>query len=287
MAAVPTQPRTGVASCSAARRPSSHPRCRASRSLLNPHLRPALRQSRRITHPLTVALARIPFHGSIRMGITTRPRCRMSNYQISITSKENWRAATAFMARVRTTKEIASPGALRRPTTATWRGNTGRPVRGTNPYSRTPDLPCSRDRRSRRTKSMISILLISPEGLYWVTPVPSTALTFTADDRTSTLEMTNVLIIDQPRWPAIDAETTPAFMDFKLVFKANAESVKYEDPSRQYRFEGFKAAAQLEATIRVPSIDFTFKTDELQTSSSDFAVMGTEVNGKYYEAAKA
>lgn len=128
---------------------------------------------------------------------------------------------------------------------------------------------------------------ISPEGLYWVTPVPSTALTFTADDKTSTLEMTNVLIIDQPRWPAIDAETTPAFMDFKLVFKANAESVKYEDPSRQYRFEGFKAAAQLEATIRVPSIDFTFKTDELETSSSDFAVMGTEVNGKYYEAAKA
>jgi hypothetical protein len=63
--------------------------------------------------------------------------------------------------------------------------------------------------------------------------------------------------------------------------------VKDEDRSRQYRFEGFRAAAQLEATIRVPSIDFTFKTDELETSSSDFAVMGTEVNGKYYEAAKA
>jgi hypothetical protein len=56
--------------------------------------------------------------------------------------------------------------------------------------------------------------------------------------------------------------------------------------SRQYRFEGFKAAAQLEATVQVPSIDFTFKTDPLETSKCDFAVMGYEVNGKYYEPEK-
>jgi hypothetical protein len=99
--------------------------------------------------------------------------------------------------------------------------------------------------------------------------------------------MVNVPIIDQPRWPAMDAETTPAFMDFKLVFKAGDEPVRYEDPARQYRFEGLKAAAQLEATFRVPSIDFSFKTDPLESSSSDFAVMGETVNGKYYEAAKA
>ncbi len=97
--------------------------------------------------------------------------------------------------------------------------------------------------------------------------------------------MTNVPIIDQPRWPAMDAETNPAFLDFKLVFKSTDEPVKYEDPSRQYRFEGFKANAQLEAAVRVPSIDFVFKTDPLETSKCDFAVMGSEVNGKYYEQA--
>lgn len=97
--------------------------------------------------------------------------------------------------------------------------------------------------------------------------------------------MTNVPIVDQPRWPAMDSETTPAFMDFKLVFKATDESVKYENPNRQFRFEGFKASAQLEATIRVPSIKFTFKTDPLDTSKADFAVMGAESNGKYYEVA--
>jgi len=96
------------------------------------------------------------------------------------------------------------------------------------------------------------------------------------------LQMINLPIIDQPRWPAMDAESTPAFLDFKLVFTAGEEPVKYEDPMRQYRFEGFKAVAELEAEVRVPSINFTFKTDPLETSRADFAVMGTEVNGRYY-----
>jgi hypothetical protein len=100
----------------------------------------------------------------------------------------------------------------------------------------------------------------------------------------ATLQMANVPIIDQPRWPAMDAETNPAFLDFRLVFKATNEPVKYEDAMQQYRFNGFKATAQLEATVRVPLINFTFKTDPLETSMCDFAVMGDEENGKYYEA---
>lgn len=94
--------------------------------------------------------------------------------------------------------------------------------------------------------------------------------------------MVNLPIIDQPGWPAMDAQSNPAFLDFKLVLRAGDEPVNYEDRTRQYRFEGFKASAQLEAEVRVPSIDFTFKTDPLDTSRADFAVMGIEVNGKYY-----
>jgi hypothetical protein len=113
-------------------------------------------------------------------------------------------------------------------------------------------------------------------------PVPANGLAISEDGKTATLQVINAPIIDQPRWPAMDAETTPAFLDFKLVFKATGEPVKYEDPSRQYRFQGFKADAQLEATVRVPSSDFIFKTDPLESSKCDFAVMGDEVNGKYY-----
>ncbi len=124
---------------------------------------------------------------------------------------------------------------------------------------------------------------ISPEGLYWVTPFAEQELKFSDDGKTATLQMTNVPIIDQPRWPALDADSTPAFMDFKLVFKATDEPVTYEDPALYYRFRGFKAQAQLEASVRVPSIDFAWKSDPLESSSCNFAVMGEEVNGKYYE----
>lgn len=53
-----------------------------------------------------------------------------------------------------------------------------------------------------------------------------------------------------------------------------------------YRFEGFKATAQLEATVRIPSIGFAFNTDPLETSKCDFALMGGEVNGWCYDAGK-
>jgi hypothetical protein len=119
--------------------------------------------------------------------------------------------------------------------------------------------------------------------MYWVVPVPASGLSFSPDGKTATMQMKNVAIIDQPRWPAMDAETTPAFMDFKLVFKQLDERVLFDDPLQQYRFEGYKASAQLEATLRVPSIGFTFKTDPLEKSKADFAVMGAEVNGRYYQ----
>ncbi|MBZ5627957.1 MAG: hypothetical protein LAO06_03735 [Acidobacteriia bacterium] len=118
--------------------------------------------------------------------------------------------------------------------------------------------------------------------MYWVAPVPDGALTFSADGKTATLVMKNVPVVDQPKWPAMDAEATPAFMDYKLQFKAGSEPVKNEDATRMYRFAGFKASVQLEATVRVPSIGFEWKSDPLETSKADFGVMGEEVNGKYY-----
>src|SRR5260370_31596984 len=68
---------------------------------------------------------------------------------------------------------------------------------------------------------------ISPEGLYWVTPVPSDRLKFSDDGRTTTVRMMNVPIIDQPRWAAIDAERSPSFIDFSLVFTVGEQTRKY------------------------------------------------------------
>lgn len=125
---------------------------------------------------------------------------------------------------------------------------------------------------------------IAPSGLFWVVPVSEGALTFSGDGSSFTLEMRNVTVIDQPRFPALDSIGTPARMSFRLVGKSTGEPVKYEDASKHFRFTGTRASCQLEAQVEVPSIGFSWKSDPLSTSKSDFAIMGEEVNGRYYDS---
>ena len=51
---------------------------------------------------------------------------------------------------------------------------------------------------------------------------------------------------------------------------------------KQFRVEGYRATAQLEAQVRVPSIDFSWKSDPLSASRANFAIIGDEVNERYY-----
>ena len=125
---------------------------------------------------------------------------------------------------------------------------------------------------------------IAPSGLYWVVPVPEGGLTIATDGNTFTLEQRNIALVDQPRWPALDSIAIPAQMSFKMVWKSTGEPVKYDDASRHFRFIGTRATCQLEAQVEVPSIGFSWKSDPLNTSKSDFAIIGEEVNGRYYDS---
>ena len=73
-------------------------------------------------------------------------------------------------------------------------------------------------------------------------------------------------------------------MTFKMVWKSTGEPVKYDDSFRHFRFTGIRASCQLEAEVEVPSIGFSWKSDPLSTSKCDFAIMGEEVNGRYYDS---
>jgi hypothetical protein len=123
---------------------------------------------------------------------------------------------------------------------------------------------------------------IRASGLYWVVDVPDGALQVSADGRSATLKLTRVAVIDQPRWPAPDADARRAQLDITFSFAATDEPVEWDDPARQFRFRGWKARSQLEARVVVPSIGFTWRSDPIATSHADFAVIGEESNGKYY-----
>lgn len=123
---------------------------------------------------------------------------------------------------------------------------------------------------------------VGPCGLYWVVPVAEGGVTFSNDGRSAVLQMKGIEIIDQPKWPQFKAEAIPARMDLRIVWKATNEKFSYDDSQKQFRVDGFKAIAQLEASVEVPSIDFSWKSDPLETSTANFAIIGDEVNGKYY-----
>jgi hypothetical protein len=94
--------------------------------------------------------------------------------------------------------------------------------------------------------------------------------------------MENVAVVDQPKWPALDAVGVPATMSFRMTWEATDEKILYDDPQKQFRVDGYRATAQLEAQVTVPSIDFSWKSDPLSASHSNFAIIGNEVNGRYY-----
>lgn len=123
---------------------------------------------------------------------------------------------------------------------------------------------------------------IDPSGLYWVVPVPAGGFDVSADGKTFALQMKDIAIVDQPHWPALDSVATPAHMSFKMVWKSTGEPVTYVDPAKQFRFTGTRGTCQMEAQVEVPSIGFSWKSDPLETSHADVAVMGDEVNGRYY-----
>jgi hypothetical protein len=114
--------------------------------------------------------------------------------------------------------------------------------------------------------------------------IPERDLAISPDGSTFTLEMQDVAVIDQPRWPALDSIATPARMTFKMVWKSTREPVKYEDAAKHFRFTGTRATYQMEAEVEVPSIGFSWKSNPLDTSKCDFAISGKEVNGRYYDA---
>ncbi len=126
--------------------------------------------------------------------------------------------------------------------------------------------------------------MIAPTGLYWVTDVPSGGLTIAPDGRSAKLVLTGVAAIDQPRWPAPDADAHLAKLDITMTWKATDEPYAIDDPAKQLRFKGWKATSQLAARVTVPSTGFTWKSDPLESSSAGFAIIGEEENGKYYSS---
>ena len=95
--------------------------------------------------------------------------------------------------------------------------------------------------------------------------------------------MKPLAVTDQPKWPAYDAQVSPATMSFRVVWRATDEKILIDDKQKHFRFEGYRATAQAEAAVEVPSLNFSWRSDPINTSKAAFAGMGQEVNGKHFD----
>jgi hypothetical protein len=116
-----------------------------------------------------------------------------------------------------------------------------------------------------------------------VAQAPAAGLQIAPDARSAVLEIKQLAVIDQPKWPEHNAPARPAIMSFKVTWKATDEKIDLEDKEKHFRFEGYRAQAQAEAMVEVPSLGFSWKSDPIATSDAKFAIIGTERNGKYFD----
>jgi hypothetical protein len=70
-----------------------------------------------------------------------------------------------------------------------------------------------------------------------------------------------------------------------VVWTATGERLVLDDPSKQFRFEGWRATCQAEARVEVPSLQFTWRSGPLASSRANFGLIGQEANGRYYGGA--
>jgi hypothetical protein len=115
-----------------------------------------------------------------------------------------------------------------------------------------------------------------------VVAIPKGALKVSEDRRTVTLEMKDVEVADQPLWPEFHAAMRPAKLSFRLVLAATEEKISWSVAENQFRFDGHTAKAQLAASVEIPAINYSWMSEPLEKSKADFAILGTEANGKFY-----
>jgi hypothetical protein len=123
---------------------------------------------------------------------------------------------------------------------------------------------------------------ISPAGLFWVVPVPEGGLTISPDGRSATLVLRDLAIVDQPKFP-VRTPSTPGTLSLRVVWTATGEQATFTNPAKHFMLNAIPATAQVEAEIAVPSQDFSWKSDALETSSAAFAIIGNETNGFFFD----
>ncbi|HEX4565545.1 MAG TPA: hypothetical protein VH138_02895 [Vicinamibacterales bacterium] len=124
-----------------------------------------------------------------------------------------------------------------------------------------------------------------PNGLFWTMALPDGSVTANPGNGKAVLQATNVEIFDFGDFPTSlsGALGTPATVSFEVRWSGADSRINIKDPASGFGGEFVRGHAQMSWSAVVG--DLAFQSDPLETSSSDFATMGTERNGVFFPRA--
>lgn len=123
---------------------------------------------------------------------------------------------------------------------------------------------------------------IRPSGLYWTTTLTPGNLTVSADGRSATLDVTALAGIDEPTFPK-PGPTYQATISYHIEWTATGPQYAIDNASKHYALLAYPAKARGTFKVAVPEVGFTWTSDPLETSMSSDALLGSEVNGAFYD----
>ena len=123
---------------------------------------------------------------------------------------------------------------------------------------------------------------ILASGLFWTIPVTADQYTIAPDGRSASVEVRNVVVVDQPEFPNRTPTLPARLVRLRATWTATAEPARLDNERKAFTFEGWHAKAKLEFSVAVPSLGFRWTSDPIATSSAKFGVIGHETNGSFH-----
>ena len=124
--------------------------------------------------------------------------------------------------------------------------------------------------------------MIAPNGLYWTVAIPESSVHIAADGKSATMEVLDHAVIDEPKFP-MPGPLYQATISFHVEWTATAPQQDFSNPALHFAAKAYPAQARAWFKASVPSQNFTWASDPLETSTSSFAILGSEVNGSFYD----
>ena len=121
-----------------------------------------------------------------------------------------------------------------------------------------------------------------PDGLFWTTRVAPEAVVARPASGEAIYKVKNLVIRNFPDFnTALSGDPgAPAVVSFEVRWFAVEERLNLKDETTGFGGAFVRGQARMAWTARVGQ--YLFESDPIETSSSDFAELGTERNGSYF-----